>query len=278
MLSSRPAAGIDRAKTGAWPTVRRSTPSPRSPLVTSATRWPLRHELADGTDDHVMRWMERWSTRADAPASRPGQDEPWSGDRRARARVGRVATTPATLVSCATRALNFVLALLALSGAAAGVPAAGGADQAHLARARCSTSRSGSGSTAALPARDGHNHRRAQRPRRAGRSRSTSSARCGSTPSATAAPSGPQQARPPGHPGGPGAAPVPAGRAAPAAQRAPGRDEHRGPPARAAHHLRRAARATSPSTRCASGPSRASPGWPRSTTTTTARWTTCAPR
>src|SRR5207253_2594345 len=36
--------------------------------------------------------------------------------------------------------------------------------------------------------------------------------------------------------------------------------------------------ATSPSTRCASGPSPASPAWPRSTTTTTARSTTCAPR
>ena len=43
-------------------------------------------------------------------------------------------------------------------------------------------------------------------------------------------------------------------------------------------HLRRAAGATSPSIPCASGPSRASPGWPRSTTTTTARSTTCAPR
>ena len=80
------------------------------------------------------------------------------------------------------------------------------------------------------------------------------------------------------HPAGPGAAPVPAGRAAPAAQRAQGRDEHRRPPARAAHDLRRAPRATSPSTRCASGPSPASPAWRRSTTTTTARSTTCAPR
>ena len=50
-----------------------------------------------------------------------------------------------------------------------------------------------------------------------------------------------QQQRPPGHPRRPLPAPVPAGRAAPAAQRAQGRDEHRGAPPRAAHHLRRAA-------------------------------------
>ena len=51
-----------------------------------------------------------------------------------------------------------------------------------------------------------------------------------------------------------------------------------GPPARAPHHLRRAAGAHRRVSRCASGPSRGSPGWRRSTTTTTARWTTCGPR
>ena len=34
----------------------------------------------------------------------------------------------------------------------------------------------------------------------------------------------------------------------------------------------------SPSTPCGSGPSPASPAWPRSTITTTARWKMCAPR
>ena len=84
--------------------------------------------------------------------------------------------------------------------------------------------------------------------------------------------------RPPDHPGGPLPAPVPAGRDPPAAQRDAGRDEHRRAPARAPHHLRRAAGAHQPSIPCGSGPSRGSPAWPRSTTTTTARWTTCGPR
>ena len=84
-----------------------------------------------------------------------------------------------------------------------------------------------------LPGPEAHNHRRTrdlggapvhdlQVPHHAGRRRAPERRRLGPA------------AGPPGHPGRPGAAPVPAGRAAPAPQRAPGRDEHRRPPARAA--------------------------------------------
>ena len=84
--------------------------------------------------------------------------------------------------------------------------------------------------------------------------------------------------RPPGHPGGALPAPVPAGRDPPAAQRDAGRDEHRGAPARAAHDLRRAAGAHQGVPAAPAGQAGDHRAWPRSTTTTIARWTTCAPR
>ena len=174
-----------------------------------------------------MRWMEALVERADA-AARRRWPTPGRPARRARARAATRRRRVRRRRAGHPRA-QFRAGPARADLAAAGLRADRGAGQADLAAARCSTSRSGSGSTAGCPGAA------AQPPPRrrdlGGRPFTIYKFRTMRVDAERAQRRrlGPA-AGPPGHPAGPGAAPVPAGRAAPAAQRAAGRDEHRRAP------------------------------------------------